>query len=91
MGNQPLELYTPLFMEPMGIHLAAGQNQWYHFGVGAPPILVYFSWDDWDVHWGYRVLTHGQLYMPLFMEPMGIHLSPGGRLFNQNQARRVCF
>ena len=22
------------------------------FGVGAPPILVYFSW-DWDVHWGY--------------------------------------
>ena len=27
-------------------------------GVGAPPILVYFSW-DWDVHWGYRRLTHG--------------------------------
>ena len=23
-----------------------------HFGVGAPPILVYFS-GDWDVHWGY--------------------------------------
>ena len=22
------------------------------FGVGAPPILVYFS-GDWDVHWGY--------------------------------------
>ena len=20
--------------------------------MGAPPILVYFSW-DWDVHWGY--------------------------------------
>ena len=32
--------------------MAVGQNQWYHFGVGAPPILVYFSW-DWDVHWGY--------------------------------------
>ena len=32
--------------------LAVGQNQGYHFGVGAPPILVYFSW-DWDVHWGY--------------------------------------
>ena len=29
-----------------------------HFGIGAPPILVYFSW-DWDVHWGYGVLTHG--------------------------------
>ena len=23
-----------------------------HFGVGAPPILVYFS-GDWDVHWRY--------------------------------------
>ena len=30
-------------------HMAVGQNQWYHFGVGAPPILVYFS-GDWDVH-----------------------------------------
>ena len=29
--------------------MAVGQNQWYHFGVGAPPILVYFS-GDWDVH-----------------------------------------
>ena len=29
--------------------LAVGQNQLYHFGVGAPPILVYFS-GDWDVH-----------------------------------------
>ena len=29
-----------------------------HFGVGAPPILVYFS-GDWDVHWGYGILTHG--------------------------------
>ena len=32
--------------------LAVGQNQWYHFGVGAPPILVYVT-GDWDVHWGY--------------------------------------
>ena len=38
---------------------AVGQNQWYHFGVGAPPILVCFS-GDWDVHWGYGLLTHGQ-------------------------------
>ena len=29
------------------------------FGVGAPPILVYFS-GDWDVHWGHGILTHGQ-------------------------------
>ena len=27
---------------------------------GAPPILVYFSW-DWDVHWGYGLLTHGHM------------------------------
>ena len=31
-----------------------------HFGVGAPPSLVYFS-GDWDVHWGYGLLTHGHL------------------------------
>ena len=40
------------------IDLAVGQNQWYHFGVGAPPILVYFS-GSWDVYWGYGLLTHG--------------------------------
>ena len=32
-------------------HAAVGQDQWYHFGVGAPPILLYFS-GDWDVHTG---------------------------------------
>ena len=32
-------------------HMAVGQNQWHHFGVGAPPILVYFS-GDWDVFTG---------------------------------------
>ena len=31
------------------LHVAVGQNQWYHFGVGTPPMLVYFS-GDWDVH-----------------------------------------
>ena len=40
--------------------MAVGQNQWYHFGVGAPAILVYFTW-DWDVHWGYRILTRGHI------------------------------
>ena len=35
-----------------------GQNQWYHFGVGAPPILIYLN-KDWDVHWGYVILPHG--------------------------------
>ena len=28
------------------LHMAMVQNSWYHFGVGAPPIL-----GDWDVHW----------------------------------------
>ena len=40
--------------------MAVGQNQCYHFGVGAPPILVYFS-GYWDVHWGLGVLTHGHV------------------------------
>ena len=40
--------------------LAVGQNPWYQFGVGASPILVYFS-GDWDVHWGYGMLTHGHI------------------------------
>ena len=43
--------------------MAVGQNQWYHVGVGAPPILVYFS-GDWDVHWEYGVLTHGHVAQP---------------------------
>ena len=42
--------------------MAVGQHQWYHFGVGAPPILDYFS-GDWDVRWGYGVLTHGHTYI----------------------------
>ena len=41
-------------------YMAVGQNQWHHFGVGAPPILVYFS-GDWDVHWWYEILTHGHI------------------------------
>ena len=43
--------------EPCQTYMAVGQHQWYHVGVGAPLILVYFS-GDWDVHWGYGVLTH---------------------------------
>ena len=40
--------------------VAVGRNQWYHFGVGAPHSLVYFS-GDWDVHGGYGLLTHGHV------------------------------
>ena len=43
--------------------MAVGQNQWYLFRVGAPPILVYFS-GDWDVHRGYNILTHGHMATP---------------------------
>ena len=43
--------------------MAVGHNQWYHFGVGAPHVLVYFS-GDWDVHWGLTgLLTHGQMFV----------------------------
>ena len=50
--------------------MAVGQNQWYHFGVGALPILVYFSW-DWDVHWGYGLLNHSQIigFCAISVEP----------------------
>ena len=41
--------------------MAVGQNEWYHFGVGAPPILELILVGDWDVHWGYGILTHGHI------------------------------
>ena len=41
--------------------MAVGHNQWYHFGVGAPPSFVDFS-GDWDVDWGYDwIFTHGHI------------------------------
>ena len=51
---------SALFGGRVGADMAVGQNQWYHFGVGASPILVYFS-GDWD-------LTHGH------MEANSIHI-----------------
>ena len=36
------------------------KTKWYHFGVGAPPMFVYFK-GLWDVHWGYGSLTHGHI------------------------------
>ena len=32
-----------------------------HFGIGAPRSLVYFS-ENWDVHWGYWLLTHSHFF-----------------------------
>ena len=37
-----------------------GQRMGSHVGVGAPPIEVYFR-RDWDVHWGYKILTRGHM------------------------------
>ena len=54
--------------------LAVGQHQWLHFGVGAPPILVYFSGDS-DVHWGYRVLTQTHL-MIIYLPKIGLRIGP---------------
>ena len=60
-GSQPTGLpqgpQNPNGIVQEAVDLGVGQHQWYHFGVGAPPILVYFS-GDWDVHW---ILTHGHL------------------------------
>ena len=41
--------------------MAMVPNQWFHWGIGALPILVYFS-GDWDVHWEYGALTHGHIH-----------------------------
>ena len=56
----------------MFYHMAVGQNQWYLFGVGAPPILVYSS-VDWDVHWGYGLLTHGHIGQKHLTQVKDIH------------------
>ena len=54
-----------------------------HFGVGALPILVYLS-GDWDVHWGYGILTHGQMCFQVAERPCGPCLEhmrcPAGRM-----------
>ena len=41
-----------------GTHLAVGQNQW---DPGAPPIVEPSFTRDWDVYWGYGILTHGHV------------------------------
>ena len=54
--------------EPLGAtKMAVGQHQWYHFGVGAAPILVYVNKKKHktNVHWGCVILTHGQMKFSL--------------------------
>ena len=43
-------------------HVAVGRNRWYHFGVGAHFFFVYVS-GDWDVHWGYGILTYSHVFV----------------------------
>ena len=52
-------------------NLAVGQNQWYHSGVGeiTTHFRTYLS-GGWDVHWVYRILTHGHLCL-CFADALG--------------------
>ena len=52
--------WSRLFLNLWG-HLAVGQNQWYHFGVGVPPILESIVVRIGMFTWGYGILTHGHL------------------------------
>ena len=64
--------------------MAVGQNQWFHFGIGAPPILEpILVGIESDVHWGYGILTHGPtpkclgsvfFFWPAW-RPEGVHLA----------------
>ena len=47
-------------LESQFFEASPGHVQWYHFGVGAPPIFVYSSGDG-DVRWGYGVMTHSTI------------------------------
>ena len=47
-------------------HMAVGQTQWYHFGIGALPISVYLC-GGWDVYWGYKMLN-GHMCVCVFSE-----------------------
>ena len=39
-------------------------------------MLVYFS-GDWDVHWGYGILTHGQIAGPSIRSRPSLGRQPG--------------
>ena len=60
--------------------MAVGQNQCYHVGVGAPPILVYFS-GDWDVFlkvWDFDPWLHVHTTQPQNAGPMPSAQGVGG-------------
>ena len=82
LGPKVVRLF--FFFEGCTGEQAVGQNQWYHFGVGAPPMLIYFSW-DWDVHWGYGILTH--CHMSSATHAVGTHFSNNEDVLGWLQAR----
>ena len=53
-------LRGPWSLVPDEKPFGCGSKAMVPFWVGASPMLVYFS-GDWDVHWGYGILTHGHL------------------------------
>ena len=60
IGRECVEVSAVMHFSCLGAKMAMVQNHWYHFGTGAPPILVCFIGDR-DVHCKYGVLTHGQI------------------------------
>ena len=57
------------------------------FGVGAPPVLVHFH-GDWDVHWGYGILTHGHFLVEALSFPLVFRVASmfSGRFFRAGSA-----
>ena len=52
----------------------------FHFGVGTTHFRTYFS-GDWDVHWGYGILTHSHIWLRIFKwrassQMVGGHTAP---------------
>ena len=50
-------------------HVAMGQNLWYHIWVDEHPFTSYF-----DVHQGYRVLTHNHVTISLTVHVYSTHM-----------------
>ena len=64
-------------MARCSLHVAGGQNQWYHLG---SPILGYFS-GDWDVHLGCSMLVqsyHPPVFVRMVLGPSAYTVYAGG-------------
>ena len=64
LGPGGVDLCSTHFLVSVLLGFArVGQNQWCNFGVGEFTTHVSLLSGDWDVHWGYGVLTHGQMVL----------------------------